>query len=276
MGWQLPGLPATIHDRLGTVPKRSWHTLLKTPAFWEDRHPGKYCASFLESGHPRKRRAAAGALVSAATVQAARGTTDCQRTAALAVEEREEAMVRGCLALLVVLAIAGVGGMGWSAEPAKTKIVLIATKQDHPPATHMYDFECKLLAKCLNQTPGVEAVVSPDFDWPADSRLLKDARSIVYYSRPAGDILLHPSRRDEVRKLLNAGVGLACIHWATAAEKEHGEEWLQTLGGWFHFAHSGLAVEKQKLVQAERDHPVCRGWQEYDLRDEFYLNLKFH
>ncbi len=163
-----------------------------------------------------------------------------------------------------------------AAEPAKTRIVLIPTKLDHPPASHMYEFECRLLAKCLNQTPDVEAVVSPDFDWPKDSALLKDVKSIVYYSRPAGDILLDPARRDEVRTLMKSGVGLACIHWATAAEKDRGEEWLQTLGGWFNFAHSGLAVEKQRLVQAAPDHPVCRGWKEYDLRDEFYLNLKFH
>jgi type 1 glutamine amidotransferase len=164
----------------------------------------------------------------------------------------------------------------YAAELAKTKIVLIPTKLDHPPASHMYELECRLLAKCLNQTPGIEAVVSPDFDWPKDPLVLKDVRSIVYYSRPAGDILLDPSRRDEVRKLMKSGVGLACIHWATAAEKDKGEEWLQTLGGWFHFAHSGLAVEKQRLMQSAPDHPVCRGWKEYDLHDEFYLNLKFH
>ena len=175
------------------------------------------------------------------------------------------------LALTLILA-----GAATADEPASTKIVLIPTKPDHPPATHMYEFECRLLAKCLNQTRGVNAVVSPDFDWPEDPEVIAGAKSIVYYSRPAGDILLDPSRRDEVRKLLQSGVGLACIHWATAAEKQHGEEWLRTLGGWFHFAHSSLAVEKQTLVQVDKDHPICRGWKEYDLRDEFYLNLKFH
>ena len=164
----------------------------------------------------------------------------------------------------------------YSTEPSGTKIVLVATKLDHPPASHMYELECRLLAKCLNQTPGVEAVVSPELDWPKDPAVLKDAKAIVYYSRPAGDILLDPSRRDEVRKLMKSGMGLACIHWATAAEKDKGEVWIQTLGGWFHFAHSGLAVEKQRLVQVAPDHPVCHGWKEYDLHDEFYLNLKFH
>ena len=33
-------------------------------------------------------------------------------------------------------------------------------KRDHPFGTHMYPHECKLLAKCLNQNPGVKATVS--------------------------------------------------------------------------------------------------------------------
>jgi type 1 glutamine amidotransferase len=37
-----------------------------------------------------------------------------------------------------------------------------------------------------------------------------------------------------------------------------------------------LNVTTSPLVQIVPDHPVCRGWQEYPLHDEFYLNLKFH
>jgi type 1 glutamine amidotransferase len=30
-----------------------------------------------------------------------------------------------------------------------------------------------------------------------------------------------------------------------------------------------------KLVQLAPDSPVCRGWKEYDLHEEFYLGMKF-
>ncbi|HEY0913049.1 MAG TPA: hypothetical protein VGD75_22735, partial [Bradyrhizobium sp.] len=71
----------------------------------------------------------------------------------------------------------------------------------------MYQQECALLAKCLNQSPGIDAVVCPTLDWPADPEMLRDVKSIVFYSRSAGDIILAPQRRDAVQKLLSDGVG---------------------------------------------------------------------
>jgi hypothetical protein len=29
------------------------------------------------------------------------------------------------------------------------------------------------------------------------------------------------------------------------------------------------------MHQAEARHPICRGWKDYDLREEFYLDLRF-
>src|SRR5262249_8402401 len=157
------------------------------------------------------------------------------------------------------------------------RILLIPTRPDHAWGTHMYEFECKLLAKCLNQTPGVEAVVSPDFDWPRSPKLLEGVKALVYYSRPAADIILDPLRRKQTHALLKSGVGFTAIHWATGTGSvKLGPEYLDILGGWFHSAHSKLRVDKKLLEQADPKHPVCRGWKPFDLREEFYLDLKFH
>ncbi|MEQ8209462.1 MAG: ThuA domain-containing protein [Lacipirellulaceae bacterium] len=162
-----------------------------------------------------------------------------------------------------------------SAEDSKY-ILLISTKLDHPWATHMYRQGCNLLAACLNNTPGVKAIVSPEDDWPKDPAALKGVDAIVFYSRPAGDLLLHPRRRNQAMKLLKSGVGLTAIHWATGTtDDQYGPEYMNLLGGWFSFAHAGLKVDKRLLQQAKADHPVCKGWKPYKLRDEFYLNLKF-
>ena len=40
-----------------------------------------------------------------------------------------------------------------------TNVLLIGHKLDHPYGTHMYLNGCSLLAKCLNQNPGVSAAV---------------------------------------------------------------------------------------------------------------------
>jgi type 1 glutamine amidotransferase len=159
----------------------------------------------------------------------------------------------------------------------QTRIVLIPTTLDHPWATHMYGKGCEILAKCLNQNPDVEAIVSPDLDWPKDPSILEGADAIVYYSRPAGDILLAPERKEEVLNLLKKGVGYVAIHWSTATgDVKYGEEYLDILGGWFHFDHCGLKVETLPLIKMAPNHPVCRGWESYSVMDEFYLNLKFH
>jgi cytochrome c len=180
--------------------------------------------------------------------------------------------------ILDLLAFVEAGGEPRAAATQKktTKILLIPTRPDHPYATHMYAHECGVLAKCLNQTPGVETVVSPDFDWPKDANLLKDLKAIVYYSRPAGDIILDPVRREQVLKLLKSGVGFAAIHWATDASPKYGPEYQNILGGYFHNSFGGLNTSKHMLVQVEPDHPVCHGWKPYDLREEYYLKLKFH
>jgi putative heme-binding domain-containing protein len=161
-------------------------------------------------------------------------------------------------------------------EESVKRILLVPTKLDHAWATHMYTDVCRLLAETLNQTPGVEAVVSPDLDWPTDPELLDRIDALVYYSRPAGDILLSPQHRAATEALLSRGVGLTAIHWSTGAGVDVGPQYERVLGGWFNFDFSGLAVDRKRLQQVEPNHPICRGWREYDLRDEFYLNLKFH
>lgn len=159
----------------------------------------------------------------------------------------------------------------------KARILVIPTALDHPWNSHMYDHECKLLVRCLNQNPGADAFLSPDLDWPKDPKVFEGVRSIVFYSRPAGDILFAPERRDQTRKLFASGVGFVAIHWATGTnEARLGQDYLDLLGGWFHFNHSGLKVGKYPLAQLDGEHPVAKGWKSYPLHDEIYLNLKFN
>jgi type 1 glutamine amidotransferase len=176
------------------------------------------------------------------------------------------------LLAIALLVIPGLPCPVRAAEGEPTKILLVHTPLDHPWASHMYEQECKLLAHCLEQTKDVKAVVVRD--WP-DEKQLDGARSIVFYSRPAGDIVFHPEHRDQFQRLMKAGVGFAAIHWATGAEKELGEQYVDLLGGWFNFAHAGLKVDQQMLTQVDSNHPISRGWKPYSLRDEIYLNLKF-
>ncbi len=162
-----------------------------------------------------------------------------------------------------------------SAQDKKVKILLIGKDRDHPPKTHEYMAECELLAKCLRQTPGVEAVVSNG--WPKDAAALADVKAIVLYTAMGGEVLFGGPGRDQALDLLEKGAGLAAIHWATGGiEGEQGGLLLQNLGGWFHPKDSQYLVRESTLVRAAPDHPVCRGIADFKLKDEFYIKLRFH
>jgi type 1 glutamine amidotransferase len=134
--------------------------------------------------------------------------------------------------------------------------------------------DCALLARCLRQTPGVEAVVSNG--WPKDAKVLEGVRAIVLHTQKGGNVLFGGLHRRQVEELLKKGVGLTAIHWSTGADKHVGKLWLEALGGWFdHPAQSRYLVRKSTLRQADAKHPISRGWKDYELREEFYIKLRF-
>jgi type 1 glutamine amidotransferase len=164
---------------------------------------------------------------------------------------------------------------GLAAGQPKVKVLLIGKGRDHHFGEHEYLSDCELLARCLRQTPGVEAAVSDG--WPKDPGVLKGVRAIVLNTQFGGDVLFSAAARRQADELLKQGVGLTAIHWGTGAGTgQVGERWLRTLGGWFnHPAFSRYMVRTSKVRQADPKHPICRGWTDYDLKEEFYIDLKF-
>lgn len=164
-------------------------------------------------------------------------------------------------------------GVGHSHASTKVKVLLIGKRPDHPFGTHMYLHTCKMLSRCLELTEGVQAVVSDG--WPKDPDMLRDVRTIVVYSSPAAEMLLESPHRDELARLMDQGVGLVTLHWASSVRMENlerlGPTWLSYLGGTW-VSNVGLHTGESTLKKLQPDHPICRGWSEYVLHDEFYLN----
>lgn len=158
-----------------------------------------------------------------------------------------------------------------AAEPAK--VLIIGKQPDHPYGSHMYLHTAGVLAKCLELTPGARAEVSDG--WPQGAAQLAGVKSIVVYTNPAAELLLDGPQRDEVAKLVKGGVGLVTIHWASSVKKDNferlGPTWLDYMGGTW-VSNVGLAWGKSPLTQLQPDHPIARGWDEYEIDDEFYLN----
>jgi type 1 glutamine amidotransferase len=167
---------------------------------------------------------------------------------------------------------------GWddscaTAEESRSgKALLIGKQPDHPYGSHMYLHTCRMLGECLRLN-GLQSAVSDG--WPKDEAELRDVKTIVVYTSPAAELLLDGPQRDQVDRAMKAGVGLVTIHWASSVKQEDfdrlGERWLSYLGGTW-VSNVGLSTDTSELEQLIPDHPICRGWNAYDLHDEFYLN----
>jgi type 1 glutamine amidotransferase len=160
------------------------------------------------------------------------------------------------------------------AQEKPIKILLIGKDRDHALSQHEYLSDCAILAKCLRQTKGVEAEVSNG--WPRDPAKLQGVKAVVFNTRMGGSVLFDPLVKAQAERLLKQGIGLTAIHWGTGADAKTGEAWLNALGGWFNAdLFSRYLVRTTRLLQADPKHPICFGWKEYDLREEYYIKLKF-
>jgi type 1 glutamine amidotransferase len=179
-------------------------------------------------------------------------------------------IIQGSLALsLVVFAC----GLTAAQDKPKAKVLFIGKDPDHPYGSHMYMHTCGMLAKCLALTPAIETAVSNG--WPKDAKTLEGVKTIVIYTNPAAELLLEGPHRGQVDELMKQGVGLVTIHWASSVNKNNlerlGPTWFGYLGGTW-VSNVGLSGGKSPLKQLLPDHPICRGWKEYEIDDEYYLD----
>jgi type 1 glutamine amidotransferase len=162
----------------------------------------------------------------------------------------------------------------FGAGPAK--IVLIAGKPSHPPGAHEHNAGVLLLEKWLKQNPDAQPVVVKG-GWPEDESVFEGARSIVMFL-DGGD--RHPimdgNRLETIGKLMDKGVGLACLHFAVQVPKENGgPQFLKWIGGYYERFYSQNPINDVELTQASPDHPISRGWKSFRLKDEWYYRMRF-
>lgn len=154
------------------------------------------------------------------------------------------------------------------------KVVFIAGAPSHGFAAHEHRAGCMLLARLLKQNaPGTYAATY-HYDWPADPTALDNADAVVVFANGAeGNPLL--GHEAEVGKLMDRGVGLACLHWATDMPKgKPGDALLGWLGGRFETDWSVNPAWKAEF-RALPDHPIARGVRPFSLFDEWYYHMRF-
>jgi type 1 glutamine amidotransferase len=173
------------------------------------------------------------------------------------------------LALALGLAVA-------TASAADTaKIVLIAGKPSHATGDHEFNAGCKLLVECLKKVPGVEPVFVAG-GWPKDETVFDGAKSIVFFmDGGGGHPIIQGDHLSTIKRLMDKGVGLVCLHYAVEVPKEKGgPEFLDWIGGYY---ETGYSTNPHWVadIKSLPTHPITNGVKPFAVRDEWYYHMRF-
>ncbi len=151
----------------------------------------------------------------------------------------------------------------------RSKVLLVAGKQDHPWMTHMYSAVIELLATELNKRGDIEAIVSPDFGWPRDEKFFESVKGIVYYTGGIGDFIIG-EHGAAFEKLMQQGIGFSALHFSTGVGKIHAERYRSLIGGGWTYGPDSLAIGPVDWKYLAPEHPILRGLPPVRMSDEIY------
>jgi type 1 glutamine amidotransferase len=178
-----------------------------------------------------------------------------------------------------------VGLSMFAAEPARVLIVVGPTT--HPPGSHEVAAGGRLMKQCVEHMANVSNVKADViYEWPGQA--LRDAASTVVF---IGDIfppnrLPNPAKNlAELDAMMKRGCGIVCVHYATGLSAgdvaEDGEHpLLHWMGGYFatrckHHQSIARIYPAATITPSAPQHPVSRGWREFTVNDEPYINNYF-
>ena len=189
--------------------------------------------------------------------------------------------------LLILLAIAAFATSGSTARfaaaetpaagdgAAKRKLVLIAGKPSHPPRMHEFRAGALLLQRCLADVPGL-AVEVHDNGWVKDEKTFDDADAVVIYADGgAGHPALQGDHLKTIEALVKRGVGFAAMHYGVEVPADRGgPEFRRWIGGHYEHMFSCNPIWEPRF-DALPDHPIARGVRPFQIKDEWYFNMRF-
>jgi len=164
-----------------------------------------------------------------------------------------------------------------AAEPSLRKLVIMAGKPSHPPRMHEFNAGVQLLAKCLRDQPDVQVEVLLN-GWPKDESVFEGADGIVFFMDGGGR---HEAVQEDGRRLklidqwAQQGVGLGFMHYGVEVVPEQaGEQFRRWIGGHYEHMFSCNPMWEPSFTRFP-DHPITRGVQPFQIKDEWYFNMRF-
>ncbi len=164
-----------------------------------------------------------------------------------------------------------------TAPASRKKIVLVAGKPSHPPGMHEFNAGVQLLHKCLQGQAGVESHFVLN-GWPDDESIFENADAVIFYMDGGPK---HEAVREDGRRLkmieawTQRGVGIGCMHYGVEVVPEQaGAEFRRWIGGHYEHMFSCNPIWEPKFSWLP-DHPVARGVEPFEIKDEWYFNMRF-
>ena len=176
------------------------------------------------------------------------------------------------LALLVASAFCST-----TAQAETQKIVLVAGKPSHPPRMHEFNAGVQLMTKCLANVPDVDVQFVLN-GWPEDESIFDDADAVVFFMDGGGghEIVKQDGRRlKRIEDWTKRGVGLGFMHFGVEVVADQaGAEMKRWIGGHYEHMFSCNPIWEPTFT-AFPDHPVSRGVKPFQVKDEWYFNMRF-
>lgn len=155
----------------------------------------------------------------------------------------------------------------------RKKIVMIAGPKSHGYGAHEHNAGSMLLAKRLAELPNIQPVVYLN-GWPADPTALDNADAICIFCDGGPRHVVGP-HMEQVDKLMQRGVGLACLHYAVEIPKGRQGDLLKGwIGGYFE-THWSVNPHWEADFTSIPEHPITRGVKPFKMQDEWYFHMRF-
>lgn len=165
-----------------------------------------------------------------------------------------------------------------SIAKAETKhLILVAGKPSHPPRMHEFNAGVQLLTKCLEQSTDIKVTFCLN-GWPKDDSILDEADAIVFYMDGGGrhEVVQEQGQRlERIDALADKGVGLGFMHYGVEIVPDQaGREFKKWIGGHYEHMHSCNPIW-EPVFASMPDHPISNGVKPFQVKDEWYFNMRF-
>jgi hypothetical protein len=140
---------------------------------------------------------------------------------------------------------------------------------------HEFRAGAMLLHKCLANVPGLSVEVH-DNGWVKDEAALDAADAVVIFADGGkGHPAVQGDRLARLEKLAAKGVGIGMMHYGVEVTTDRGgPEFKRLIGGHYEHLFSANPIWEPRF-ETFPDHPIARGVRPFQIKDEWYFNMRF-